>query len=106
MRIIKGVAISILVLTGVAVAAPAFGNSGGGSYQRSTTGPGGRSWSSNGSATYGNGAASGNRTITAPNGQTVTRQSNGTYGGGSASGNRTTTGPNGQSVTSSGSAQR
>jgi hypothetical protein len=38
------------------------------SAQRTMTTPGGKSYESSGSATYGNGSASGQRTVTGPNG--------------------------------------
>lgn len=107
MRSLKWLSVPVVVMVAFSATAWAADNgSGGASSQRSMTGPGGQTWSSNSSGSYGNGSASGSRTVTAPNGQTATRNSNGTYGGGSATVNRSTTGPNGQSFNSSRSGQR
>jgi hypothetical protein len=79
---------------------------GSGSAERTMTTPGGKSYESSGSATYGDGSASGQRTMTGPNGQSYQSNATGSYGGGSGSVNRTVTTPNGGSYYGTGSIYR
>src|SRR5512143_1946794 len=98
MKIWHGLMIAVALSATVATPALAWSpRGGGGSYERSATGPEGRSWSSSGSASYGGGSASYERSATGPEGQSWSSSGSGSYGGGSASGERTVTTPYGGS---------
>ena len=69
MKIWHGLTIAAALSATVATPALAWWpRGGGGSYERSATGPEGQSWSSSGSATYGDGSGSYERSITTPYG--------------------------------------
>jgi hypothetical protein len=73
---------------------------------RSTTGPNGGQWGTQGSGSCAGGSCASQQRWTGPRGATATRSGKTTCGGGSCNGTATYTGPRGQSATRTRSATR